>query len=1283
MNDALVQSILGFTLDARKVLEREADEQLQGIYGWLTDGTFTPANKMPAVGQLPEAKETRARLERFKDDEATAGLDAKAARKKLLRETAFTWLNRLVAFRMMEERRLLRGTISRLHSSGAYVSWVTADGNLEARQLHDAGEVPANLERGDPQHAAYWRYMSEGPRHVAYRRFLLWQCGELAREESVLFDPGTLPSRLCPRPPIFKQLVDAMNAENLVEAWKAGNEEVLGWTYEGFIEEENGEVFEKFSKGKKVLPEEIGAATQRFTPRWIVRYLVENSLGRIWVEMHPDSRLAKSLGYLVPVEKKSTRPVKPVREIDFLDPSCGSMHFGLVAFDLFVEMYREELERAGQPGWPAKASVAKVEEIPSSIVRHNLFGIDLDLRAVQIAALTMMIKARTLQPGCAVTDLNFACANMEQISGGRLDAIVSQAKFKHPIYESVLRGLVSRMKNSDQLGSLLRPEKVLQELIAAERRKAEENLLLLPGLSPNQFKTPGGLEDFFSNLSEQILQQLDGFVQTSRAAGQDPGHLVAEASKGLRFLRLVSRHYDVVATNPPYLSRGNMSAVMTIYLDDHFVEGRRDLYAAFIMRCMELADKDGKVAMVTQQSFMFLGIYEDLRLMIRAGFAIDTMIHLGPRAFPNITGEKVNTTAFVFEKRASKVEGDNQKGVYFRLVQEPDADSKRRAFEMAVGGSSSGHNDEGAFCCLQKNFDAIPGAPLVYWISDRIRKIFETFPPLTKMATPVVGCFTCDNVRFLRFWWEVGRTNICFKCESIAETVKAPGRWFPHLKGGGSSKWHGNEEYVINLRDAGEEVRTFRAERGQSRSLPGERFYFTEGLTWSRNAGFNTSFRIVRRGRVLDVNSSFIHVESRWRLGLLGILNTPFTLYCKGLLNPTISLQAGDIERLPVPSQRNPKIDECVDKCIKLANLNSRDNEMTYDFVLPTRSQEGRAKRQAMLEPLEAEINAQVYGLYGLAVDEQATIHRELSGESVMEAADNADEDRKQDDEDAQGDFTPGDWARSWISYAAGAVLGRFEIGKTDGLGCGDFSAATVNAIRPLVDPDGIMPCDEGHPQDIASRLVKCLGLMLGVDEARNIIRTATGESGDSEKALRGWLDRFAGSPEKSFWKYHFQLYRKRPVYWPLQSPRKKYTVWIFHERFDKNTLFTVRNLVEERLRLLERKITDMRPAAANNRGVARDLDKLVEMADDLREFSKRIKEITDRGYTPHIDDGVLLNAAPLHPLLPSWSETRTAWAELEAGDYDWAQQAMEYWPARVKAACQTNKSFAIAHGLA
>ena len=347
-----------------------------------------------------------------------------------------------------------------------------------------------------------------------------------------------------------------------------------------------------------------------------------------------------------------------------------------------------------------------------------------------------------------------------------------------------------------------------------------------------------------------------------------------------------------------------------------------------------------------------------------------------------------------------------------------------------------------------------------------------------------------------------------------------------------------------------------------------------------------------------------------------------------------------------------------------------------------------RAARKEQLSTHETKIDVEVSRLYGLSEDDLAAIDRELNGPAASGGDDDAEADTEscddEDDTETAGDLSPADWARSWISYAVGTVLGRFEIGQSGGLGCGDFPEATVAEIRKLIDPDGIMPCDTGHPQDIAARAVACLELMLGAAEARDAIRSATNTEGDPVEALRGWLDRFTGKPESSFWKYHIEKkrYWGRPVYWPFQSPKKTFTLWVFHEKIGPNTLHALKDLTDVRLNLLERQITDLRTAAATNRAKEKELQKLLEQSDDLREFSNRLKVHIDAGYTSCIDDGVLLNAAPLHDLFPNWTDTKKAWEELKAEKYEWAHQAMRHWPGRVTEACRSNRSFAIAHNL-
>jgi hypothetical protein len=1289
MNDTLISAIQSFTLEARGDLEREAHEQLEGLYGWLGDGSFAAADRYPALA-LDEAQATRARLEQYARDEAEAGFDAAKARRKLVREAAFTWLNRCVAFKMLESRRVLKTLLAPPERANAYLLWLADEHDPEARSLHDAGDTPVNA-------------LGEGPRQTAYRRFLLWQCGELAREMSVLFDPATFASCLCPRPNALRALTEALNAAELADAWTAGNEETIGWVYQAFSAEELQAAFAAARQSKKKFEaEDIPSVTQLFTIRWVVRFLVENTLGRLWMEMHPDSKLKDRLEYLVPpAGEPASRMLKLVREILFLDPSCGSMHFGLVAFDIFVDMYREEIAHAGQPGWPATPSVATEAEIPAAIVEHNIHGIDLDPRAVQISALTLLIKARGLNREATVTDRNLACCNVEAITGGRLDAIVAGAQLGQPVYERILRAMASRLKDSNNLGSLLRPERDLERLIDEERGKLDRSAGMLPGMGESDLfalDTPEERERFFAELATEISARLDAFVQSSRADGKDETHFVGEAAKGLNFLRLVQQRYDVVATNPPYLSGRKMNKRLATLMSDEYPDGKGDLYAAFIQRCAELLDPNGLMGMLTMHSYMFISSYENLRTRLRGQIAIQTMAHFGGGLFAVGNPGTLQTTAFVFEKQPDAKRREANVGVYFRLVKERDADAKRLAFESAVAAHRAGQPHPQVFTYKQSDFDAIPGKPWVYWMPAALRRLFVTCDLLEKTAKPRQGLATADNTRFLRFWWEVGSNALNTASRNLADAIAGGSQWFPYNKGGSPIPWHSKQQNVVNWESDGAEIRNFGIETGKVWSRPQNTgYYFRRGVTWSLIASKGFAARLSPGGSVFDVAGMTCFPPEDLIPVTLAILNSRVAKFILSALNPTINYQVGDIERLPVPMERSSTIADLVNQCVELTRHDSREDETTYEFSAPLRKAEHRATRQEQLHAFEAEIDAEVSRLYGLGEEDMAAIDLELNGAPAAAA----DEDAESADEDGDGDdsiqaleVSQAELSRRWISYAIGTVLGRFEIGKPGGLGCGNFAEETVSAIRGLIDnglpaphasrqAGGIMPCEAGHAQDVAARALACLNLMLGENAARETVRTGLGE-GEPEDVLRGWLDRFTGQPAQSFWRYHFQMYRKRPAYWPFQSPKRLYTVWVFHEKLGPDTLFRIRNeFVEPRLRLAERAIADLRVRAAKDRKAGKELDRMLDLADDLTQFAANLKAIADRGYTPQIDDGVLLNAAPLHEVLPSWPDTKAAWKDLSDGKFDWAHQAMAYWPDRVKAACLTNKSFAIAHGLA
>jgi hypothetical protein len=1286
MNDALISEIQGFTLSARATLEDETGQQLEGIYGWLPDGSFSAAASYPAIGELDEARETRQRLAQFAADEQAIGVATKDARKKLIREAAFTWLNRIVAFRLLEERKLIKQSVSRLGDSNAFKFWLVEDANKSSFVEYQKGSLPLNS-------------MREGPSDVAYRHFLLWQSGELAKDVSVLFDPGTLASRLCPRPLVLKQLVADMTSAALADAWKPGNEETIGWIYQAFNAEELEAAFAGArQQGKKFEAEDIPAVTQLFTIRWVVRFLVENTLGRLWMEMHPDSRLKESLAYLVPIEETLKRPIKLTRDISFLDPCCGSMHFGLVAFDLYVQMYREELERAGQPGWSLEASVSSADEIPASIIAHNIHGIDLDLRAVQLSALTLLLRARTLNPKCAFTDENLASANVEELTGGRLEEFIKQAKFSHPIYERILRALAIRLKDSNNLGSLLRPERDLERLVADERKKAgidEQFKFAFPGLHPEQFKTQAGIDEFFEILREQILRHLDVFVRASRTREDDPGHFVSETAKGLRFMRIIHQRFDVVTTNPPYLSGRKMNKRLATLMGEEYKAGKQDLYAAFILRCQELLAAQGLLGMLTMHSYMFISSYEDMREHLRGEVAIEALAHFGGGLFAVGNPGTLQTAAFVFRKEPDAEARGEHRAVYFRLVRERDAEAKRSTFEAGLAALRMDKSHPQVFTFQQSDFSAIPGKPWAYWGTADERRIFSELPALGELFPIDSGLKTSGNVRFARLHWEVGSSRIA--AGSNPNDYRASGlKWFGYAKGGVGETLLCSVYHVVNWRNDGAELKQFLCDKypylkGKTEWCTHDTaLYFESGITWSSISPTGFHARRLNVGTISS-NASFTVFPAATQINdAFGVLVSEPACYLMRILCPTINQTKGGVSLLPIPIEqlRSHKYQPLIDKVLVAAAAELSGRETTRQFSCP-----GPFETPAMADALLKKINDIAYEGFGL------TSRRQFIAEFLEFFVPDSDDAEATDEGEQAGGDEEGratdeseDLAadgRRWISYAFGTVLGRYAIGEPDGLGRGKFNAPTVNVIRTLIDPNGVMVTEKDHPQDIVRCIVQCLDIMRGRESAHNLIRAAaSSDGGDPKDLLRGWLERFTGQPNASFWKYHFQLYRKRPIFWPLQSPGKHFTVWIFHERFSKDTLFKVRaEFVEPKVRWLDARVKELKATALSSSGrdrraAEKEASQLADVLDDVQEFAQCLDRINKRGYTPHIDDGVLLNAAPLWELLPSWPETKKAWQKLEEGDFDWAQQAMEYWPERVRGKCETNKSLAIAHGL-
>lgn len=1305
MNQTLRNTLRETVLAARSLLENAIREELQGrfgIYTANTKGRGTPDLEVEDEARMDhleaEERETRRLLLDHLDVLQTGGLAATAALDAFVREAAFTWLNRFVAFKMLEARGLVRETVSRLENSNGFKMWLTEPGNETHLSDYEKGDLPQN-GRG------------EGPRQRAYRAFLLAQCRKLSEEVRALFDPDALVSRLLPQPKVLKELANLLNAQDLAPAWQPGNEETIGWVYQGFNEQEKKDIFFRLYKQKeKAQTKDIPAATQIFTPRWIVRFLVENTLGRLWLELHPDSQLASSLEYLVPLPT-ADRPlptIKSVKEITFLDPACGTMHFGLVAFDLFVAMYREEMQNAGRPGWPAKPPVASEEEIPNAIIAHNLHGIDIDPRAVQLSALTLYLKAKTLNPKTRLSESRLACANVHMLGGDNLKDFVEQMKLG-PIYRRILTALQARLKDSEQLGSLLRLEEEIRELVAEERKRYEREgkQLLIPGFAEQQFETEAGQREFWEILEVQIGQALDAFAR-EHLGGVEQTYFAGETAKGLRLLEIMAQRYDVVVTNPPYMTSRNMNPTLKRLLQRQYPIAKGDLYTSFIQRCNEWVANNGRLGMIAQQSFMFISSYERLREHLRSTIAIETVSHVGPRAFEEVTGEKVNTVLFVFRRENDPEARQNAVGTYFRLVKEPDSEAKRRRFEEAVGSMQkavgSGDEKKTAYCLLPTNncvyryrqgdFDAIPGSPWVYWITPGLRKVFETFPKLGEIAQPRQGLATADNFRFLRYWWEPGPSRIGFGSKNATEAQATGKRWFPYMKGGGFRRWYGNQEYVVNWAYNGSEMKDYIVSRYPYLNGKWEwvakntDYYFRCGVTYSYLTSGNFSARISPGGFIFDVAGSSLFPDDISLI--LAVLNSRFALYALRLINPTVNFQVGDLARLPVPRASSDSLRNLVEQAIALAKADSEDDETTWDFIAPPGWPDGISKvaeRHTQLAEIERQIDEEVYRLYGVSQEDRRAIEEELAvGGSGAE--NEGDEEPGDSDSEESEEHTTVEcfWseqalAKAWISYAVGVVMGQFEPGAEKGLGRGRFDTGTVNHLQALKDRDGLLVVDPGHPDDLAAKVLAALEVIFGEADAESLIRHALGNTGEPLATLRDYLT-------GTFFKEHIQKYRKRPIYWYLHSARGNYGLWLYYHRLDKDILFkALLNYVEPKIRLEDDRLKTLRgrKEAAGSAGreakqLEKEIDRQEQFVSELKDFEERLRRAANLRLDFDLNDGVVLNMAPLWELVP-WNEPKKYWEDLQEGKYDWSHIAYQLWPERVQEACRKDRSIAIAHG--
>ncbi|MFG0262285.1 MAG: Eco57I restriction-modification methylase domain-containing protein, partial [Novipirellula sp. JB048] len=671
--------------------------------------------------------------------------------------------------------------------------------------------------------------------------------------------------------------------------------DALGWAYQYWNTEEKDRVFEtvRTKKGAKIKGADIIPATQLYTEDYMVKFLVQNSLGATWMGMNPDSQLVENWEYYVRDADRGPAKRKPLKQITLLDPACGSGHFLIEAFDMFYAMYEEEGE------------ISEPEDICKSILENNLFGIDIDERAIQIAEASLWMKAEEKAFGFSGANTNLVAATSSHLKGESWERYLAKLE-KEPSTVRVLRKFAVEMEHIDELGSLARPAEALESIIKEEhelwemqeRERHEADKSLFKEIRDDVLASQLPFHDitdqkFFERTMQHALFAIDGFTAEARESGEFNDQLMGlEAKTGFRLLDLLSREYDVVVANPPYMGSKNMGSVLKKCVVSHYKAGKRDLYASFMLRSLELAKPLGRAALVTQHSWMFLKSFEELRLCqndetsatkknaefrgLLIESAVETLAHLGTGAFAEISGEVVNSVLFII---SNTLPTNDHRIATFRIVQEPGPDEKANSLREAVRNQSNSQ-----LCALpvQRRFRDVPRGVLCYWIVETVGRLSDCGRKVFEIGGVRRGISTGQNDRLLRMTWEHCVEN---------------SRWTPFVKAGTYQRWHGLEYYSI---DWPRGVTAMRALPGSA--IRNSRYFDQYGLTYSQAGNGCLGVRELSADSVFEAKSPGIFIDaSADVLAVAAVLNCRVGSWLLRSMSPGIDINEATVSVLPLP----------------------------------------------------------------------------------------------------------------------------------------------------------------------------------------------------------------------------------------------------------------------------------------------------------------------------------------------------------------------------------------------
>lgn len=1157
-------------------------------------------------------------------------------------EAAYTWFNRLCAIRILQKNNLCSPVLAYADAARTPVIVDEARQGRIPQMKEELRQRLVELLDDDTKVTEQFAILITAWCHD---NPIINQCfGSIADYTELLLPNNILAEG---------GFVDMLNHTEFITDEDFQSPELIGWLYQFYISERKDEVFAK--KGK-FEADEIPAATQIFTPNWIVKYMVQNTVGRIYLDNNPyETQLQKKWQYLVePSEKPNDKALLKYNELEDLkvaDLACGSGHILNECFDLLYDLYIAEGYGRG--------------EAVENIFNHNLTGIDLDTRAKQLSQFALLLKACQKDAGFADAHILPHVMDMAHVSPKMDEKTLSEACLEFMGgYEDVAGEMLAEdfelLKEAEDLGSIMCFNDDKEYLSMLRHQYAEW--------------TENGTDDCPENI-KQLLP-------------------------GVQVILALTEKYHALVMNPPYMGGGKMNSVLSKYVKDNYEEAKADLFSVFMDMGMERLVDGGKMAQINMQSWMFLSSFEKLRNIFLHNYIIDNMLHLGPRTFDELSGEVVQNTAFVLTKPrfseygmttslelASKPLEERKaivnklmeevdsgelnknireaKGIYYRLVDGKNCADKEQMFLANKDGNEDGKhiyypNVE------QKNFEKIPGAPIGYWVSKKIFAIYNDSKKISDISPARIGMMTTDNNRFLRNWHEVSFDKIGFDFSNRESAIESDYKWFPYNKGGGFKRWYGLNYLIVNWQYGGKEI----IDNGMT-SFRGKDFYFHEGITWSFISSSNFGVRYKPHGYLFDIQGSSSFPPTDDLEIVTGYLNSKVAYVFLSILNPTLSFQGGNINSLPYIQKDNVAIKQIVKECISCTRSDWDAHETSWDFqrnellsidtstymenidykmekhfeetgehisISPAAPQLGslewrmeqyktKWERKFMqLHKNEEELNRQFIDIYGL--QDELTPDVPLNEITILQQGEiNVIENGITWNEDVM--------TKQLISYAVGCMLGRYRLDKP-GLHIAHPNP-TDEEIAPYeykgeqweIDDDGIMPLmpnDCGFSDNASSRFADFIRVALGNEEHVANLNYV-------EKCLGKTLEQYF---VKDFWKDHKKMYQNRPIYWLFSSKKGAFQVIAYMHRMNAYTAERVRSkYLLPYIEHLEAEIDklDARRAELSTKET-KQLQTLQKQLDECREYHEHLQVVAEQAISFDLDDGVVVNYAKFGDIL-------------------------------------------------